>query len=88
MRDGGQALIQASTGIGKTMAALFPAIRAMGEGHTDRIFFLTARNTGKASARQGLAYSSKKGPSAKTDFPDRQRSDLLLPRRRLQSGYV
>lgn len=54
LRDGGQAIIQASTGIGKTMAVLFPAIKTLGEGHTDRIFFLTARNTGKASAINAL----------------------------------
>ena len=54
IRDGGQAIIQASTGIGKTMAALFPAIKTLGEGHADRLFFLTARNTGKASAINAL----------------------------------
>jgi DNA excision repair protein ERCC-2 len=54
IRDGGQAIIQASTGIGKTMAVLFPAIKTLGEGHADRIFFLTARNTGKASAINAL----------------------------------
>ncbi|BBO93014.1 ATP-dependent DNA helicase [Desulfosarcina ovata] len=54
IRDGGQALIQAATGIGKTLAALFPAVKTIGEGHTDRIFFLTARNTGKASATKAL----------------------------------
>ena len=47
-------LIQASTGIGKTMASLFPAVKTIGEGHADRIFFLTARNTGKASAIAAL----------------------------------
>jgi hypothetical protein len=61
IRDGGQALIQASTGIGKTMAALFPAIKTMGEGHIDRIFFLTARNTGKASALKALGILQEKG---------------------------
>ncbi|BBO67388.1 ATP-dependent helicase [Desulfosarcina alkanivorans] len=61
IRDGGQALIQASTGIGKTMAALFPAIKTMGEGHIDRIFFLTARNTGKASALKALSILQERG---------------------------
>ena len=61
IRDGGQALIQASTGIGKTMAALFPAVKTLGEGHTDRIFFLTARNTGKASAIKALNILQEKG---------------------------
>ena len=61
IRDGGQALIQASTGIGKTMAVLFPAIKTIGEGFTDRIFFLTARNTGKASAVQALNILQESG---------------------------
>ena len=61
IRDGDQALIQASTGIGKTMAALFPAVKTIGEGHTDRIFFLTARNTGKAAATQALNILQEKG---------------------------
>jgi DNA excision repair protein ERCC-2 len=61
IRDGGQAIIQASTGIGKTMAALFPAVKTMGEGHIDRIFFLTARNTGKASALKALGLLQERG---------------------------
>ena len=61
IRDGGQALIQASTGIGKTMAVLFPAIKTLGEGFTDRIFFLTARNTGKASAVKALNILQESG---------------------------
>jgi DNA excision repair protein ERCC-2 len=61
IRDGGQALIQAPTGIGKTLAAIFPAVKTLGEGHIDRIFFLTARNTGKASATQALDLLQEKG---------------------------
>jgi len=61
IRDGGQAIIQASTGIGKTMATLFPSVKTMGEGHIDRIFFLTARNTGKASALKALGLLQERG---------------------------
>ena len=61
IRDANQALIQASTGIGKTMAALFPALKTIGEGLTDRIFFLTARNTGKTSAIKALNLLEEKG---------------------------
>ena len=61
IRDGRQALIQASTGIGKTMAALFPALKTIGEGLTDRVFFLTARNTGKTSAIRALNLLQEKG---------------------------
>lgn len=61
IRDGGQALVQAATGIGKTMAALFPAVKTLGEGRVERIFFLTARNTGKAAAVQALDLLERKG---------------------------
>jgi DNA excision repair protein ERCC-2 len=61
IRDGNQALIQASTGIGKTMAVLFPALKSIGEGFTERVFFLTARNTGKTSAIKALNLLQRKG---------------------------
>lgn len=35
--------LEAPTGTGKTLAVLFPAIKAMGEGLTDRIFYTTAK---------------------------------------------
>lgn len=61
LRDGGQALVQAPTGIGKTMAVLFPAVKTLAEGRIERIFFLTARNTGQASALQALETLEEKG---------------------------
>ncbi len=54
LRDKKCLLCQAPTGIGKTAAALFPALRAMGEGIVDRVFYLTARTTGALSARDAL----------------------------------
>ncbi len=54
VRDGGQLLVQAPTGIGKTVAAIFPSIKAMGEGHLRRMFFLTARGTGQRVALSAL----------------------------------
>lgn len=35
--------IQAPTGTGKTISALFPAIKALGEGNASKIFYLTAK---------------------------------------------
>ena len=65
IRDGRQALIQAPTGIGKTMAALFPAVKTIGEGLIDRFFFLTARNTGKQAAICALNLLEEKGARLK-----------------------
>ncbi|MBR1707675.1 MAG: hypothetical protein IJ719_02450 [Clostridia bacterium] len=41
---------QAPTGIGKTMAAIYPAVHALQQGKTAAILFLTARGTGRRSA--------------------------------------
>jgi len=54
IKHNGQQLIQAATGIGKTMAALFPAVKALGEDLTSKIFFLTARTTGRFAAEYAL----------------------------------
>ena len=49
-----QTLIEAPTGIGKTAAALFGALKALGEGHVTAIFYLTARTTGRRAAEDAL----------------------------------
>jgi len=50
---------QAPTGIGKTISALFPACKALGEGKIERIFYLCAKNVtakvAKDSIKQMLA---------------------------------
>jgi DNA excision repair protein ERCC-2 len=61
VKNSEQLLIQAPTGIGKTMAALFPAIKALGEEGTEKIFFLTARSTGRMAAEKALAAMRAKG---------------------------
>ena len=54
-KGGTRLFCQAPTGIGKTMSALFPALKAMGEGTGEKIFYLTARNTTQAAAEDALA---------------------------------
>ena len=52
---------QAPTGTGKTAAALFPALKALGEGLTEQVYYLTARTTGRETARDMLALMREKG---------------------------
>lgn len=66
IRDGHKHFIQAPTGIGKTIGALFPAIKAMGEGLIDKIFYLTARNTTQGIAAQAYEMMAKLGLRLKT----------------------
>ncbi len=53
-KGGARLFCQAPTGIGKTMSALFPALRAMGEGNGEKLFYLTARNTTQTAAEDAI----------------------------------
>ncbi|MCR5701434.1 MAG: ATP-dependent DNA helicase [Lachnospiraceae bacterium] len=53
--------VQAPTGIGKTMAALFPAIQAMGNGYGEKLFYLTAKTIARSVALDGLEVLRAKG---------------------------
>lgn len=46
---------QAPTGIGKTISTIFPAVKAMGEGLTEKIFYLTAKTITRQSAEQAFS---------------------------------
>ncbi|MDC7221062.1 MAG: ATP-dependent DNA helicase [Spirochaetales bacterium] len=61
VRDECLLMVQAPTGTGKTMGTLFPAVKALGEGHADRIIYLTARTTGRALAAEGARDLEKGG---------------------------
>ncbi len=54
IKNNSQLLVQAATGIGKTMAAVFPAVKAIAEGISSKIFYLTARTTGRIAAEKAL----------------------------------
>ncbi|HEY0939387.1 MAG TPA: ATP-dependent DNA helicase [Steroidobacter sp.] len=47
-------LAQAPTGVGKTMGTLFPMLKALGAQKIDRIFYLTAKTTGRRLALDAL----------------------------------
>lgn len=66
MRAEKQLFIQAPTGIGKTMAAIFPAVRAVGEGYGDKIFYLTAKTITRTVAEEAFHILKEKGLSYKT----------------------
>lgn len=46
--------IQAPTGVGKTMATVFPAVKAVGEGLGEKIFYLTAKTITRTVAQQAF----------------------------------
>ncbi len=57
----GQLLLEAPTGIGKTAAVLFPALKALAKNKHDRIVFLTAKSVGRKTAEETLALFAEAG---------------------------
>ncbi|MDR6390167.1 ATP-dependent DNA helicase [Paraburkholderia phenoliruptrix] len=53
-RDGKPLMAQAPTGIGKTLATIFPLLKACAAEHIDRVFFLTAKTPGRALALDAI----------------------------------
>ena len=61
IKDRKNLFVQAPTGIGKTMAALFPAIQAMGNGYAEKMFYLTAKTIARSVALDGLTILRNNG---------------------------
>lgn len=53
--------IQAPTGIGKTMSAIFPSVRAVGEGLGSKIFYLTAKTITRTVASEAFSILQSQG---------------------------
>ena len=56
-----QIFVQAPTGVGKTMSAVFPAVRAVGEGKGETVFYLTARTITRTVAQDAFEILQQKG---------------------------
>jgi DNA excision repair protein ERCC-2 len=63
---GGRLFLEAPTGIGKTISVLFPAVKALGEGKLERIFYLTARTVGRTVAEKACAELRRAGLRLRT----------------------
>ena len=61
IREHRQIFIQAPTGVGKTMSAVFPSVRAMGQNMADTLFYLTARTITRSVAEEAFEILSQKG---------------------------
>ena len=84
--DGGQLLAQAPTGIGKTMAVILPALKTLSQGKIDRMFYLTARSTGKQVAEEAFGILMDQGLRLKTVILTAKEKICFRCRRRMQPG--
>lgn len=55
IEDKKKLFIEAPTGVGKTITTVFPAVKAMGEGLSDRVFYLTAKTITRTVAEECFA---------------------------------
>ncbi|MDO5018175.1 MAG: ATP-dependent DNA helicase [Lagierella massiliensis] len=66
LKDRSRLFVEAPTGIGKTMSTIYPAIKALGNKITDKLFYLTARSTTKNEANKAILRLMDKGLILKT----------------------
>ena len=60
-KNGGKLFVEAPTGIGKTMSTLYPFIKSLPFDDKSKIFYLTAKTSGKESAYQAIEILKKNG---------------------------
>lgn len=53
--------IEAPTGVGKTISTVFPAVKSMGEGMAEKIFYLTAKTITRTVAQQCFTLLADQG---------------------------
>ncbi len=58
--------VQAPTGIGKTVSTLFPAVKAFGEQHISKIFYLTAKTITRQVAEEAFIKMRERGLKFRT----------------------
>ncbi len=62
--DGGFLFVEAPTGIGKTMSTLYPSVKSFANDTNQKIFYLTAKTSGKEAAYQACKLLKEKGLDA------------------------
>ncbi|MCL2718688.1 MAG: ATP-dependent DNA helicase [Lachnospiraceae bacterium] len=58
--------IEAPTGVGKTISTVFPAVKAIGEGLAEKVFYLTAKTITRTVAEEAINHLRELGLQFKT----------------------
>ena len=65
-QKGGILFVEAPTGIGKTISTFFPSVKSFASSDNDKIFYLTAKNSGKEMAFNAAKLLLENGLKAST----------------------
>ncbi|MBM6619595.1 ATP-dependent DNA helicase [Bacillus suaedaesalsae] len=77
----------APTGIGKTISTVFPSVKAIGEQHIDRIFYLTAKTITRTTAEDTFSLLKSHGLTFKTVTITAKDKACLKDETRCQKDY-
>lgn len=66
IRDKGRAFVEAPTGLGKTLATLYPAVRALPLMADGQVFYITAKTPGRLAAEHALERLRAAGASLRS----------------------
>ncbi len=61
-------IVNAPTGLGKTVATLYPALKAQGRGLCNKVFYLTAKSSGNGSVADAMKLFEKAGYDTRVSF--------------------
>ncbi|MCR4763008.1 MAG: ATP-dependent DNA helicase [Lachnospiraceae bacterium] len=76
--NGRKLFLEAPTGAGKTLAVLYPALKAVGEGHAERIFYMTAKTVARTVPEQAFSILRRNGLRFRTvTLTSKERSCVL-----------
>lgn len=86
IKRGQRLFVEAPTGTGKTMSALYPAVRALGEGYADKIFYLTAKTSTAREAYRAAAKLFESGLKLRCVMITAKESVCLCHAERTENG--
>jgi len=77
-RDGASLLIEAPTGIGKSIATLYPMLKAMPVRKLDKVYFLSAKSSGRLLGVEALARCNVAPRVDKSDAADAAQAHAVI----------
>ncbi len=66
MKHGSRLFCQAPTGIGKTVSTLYPALKCIGDGVADKVFYLTSKQSIRREALSAMKKMNEAGTALRT----------------------